>query len=112
MAHEHGEWQPWLAENFDLSYRTAVRYISAAEYVERKSKSDTVALFADLSPTVLYLLAEGHYSAKEEAAILAATREGRVDNDARSGDVGYRSTRRMTTPPMTMITTAADHDQR
>jgi hypothetical protein len=76
---EHGEWQDWLTEHFDLSYRTAAYYCAAAEYVARKSKSATVAHFAALARTVLYALAAGHYSAEEEAAILAATREGRVD---------------------------------
>jgi hypothetical protein len=76
----HGEWQLWLAENFDLSYRTALRYCKAAEYVERKKgKSDTVSLFANLSPTVLYALAEDRYSEVAEKAILAAARKGRVD---------------------------------
>jgi hypothetical protein len=73
---EHGEWMPWLAENFDLSYRTAVNYCDAAEYVAQKCN---VADFTNLSSSVLYWLAAGHYSAEEEAAILAATREGRVD---------------------------------
>jgi hypothetical protein len=76
----HGEWLAWLAENFRLSYRTAHRYECAAEYVA--GKSDTVANFGNLSPTVLYNLAEGLYDKGEEAAILAATREGRVDEDA------------------------------
>ena len=73
---KHGEWQPWLAENFDLSYRTAVNYCDAAEYAEQKCN---VADFANLAPTVLYALAAGHYNAEEEAAVLAATRKGRVD---------------------------------
>src|SRR5262245_33934534 len=67
--------------NFDLSYRTEIRYVSAAEYVERESKSDTVSLFANRSPTVLYGLAAGHYNEQEEAAILAAARKGRVDQE-------------------------------
>jgi hypothetical protein len=79
LADEHGQWMPWLAENFDLSYRTALRYVSAAEYV---AKSDAVADFANLSPTVLYELAEGRYSEQEEGAILAEARERRVDEDA------------------------------
>jgi hypothetical protein len=82
---EHGDWQEWLAKNFDLSYRTARRYESAAEYVASKLKCATVALlnFENLSPSVLYSLAAGgQYSEQEEAAILAATREGRVDEDA------------------------------
>jgi hypothetical protein len=76
----HGEWLAWLAENFRLSYRTARRYECAAEYVA--GKSDTVADFGNLSPTVLYNLAEGWGDEDEEAAILAATREGFVDEDA------------------------------
>jgi hypothetical protein len=80
LARAHGEWQPWLAENFDLSLRTAQNYVAAAEYVARvKRKSATVAEIGNLSPTVLYSLAGGHYSAEEEAAILASTRKGRVD---------------------------------
>jgi len=79
---EHGEWQSWLAENFDLAYQTALNYVSAAEYVERKGKSQTVGHFDNLSPTVLYWLAAGHCGEQEEAAILAATRKGRVDQDA------------------------------
>jgi hypothetical protein len=80
---DHGEWQAWLADNFDLSYRTALRYETAAKYVARRGKSDTAAHLANLSPTMLYALAEGHYySAEEEQAILAATLKGRVDQDA------------------------------
>jgi hypothetical protein len=76
----HGGWLAWLAENFRLSYRTARRYECAAEYVA--GKSDTVADFGNLSPTVLYNLAGGRGDEDEEAAILAATREGFVDEDA------------------------------
>jgi Protein of unknown function (DUF3102) len=78
---EHGASQPWLSENFDLSYHTALNYVSAAEYVARKSKSEMVLHFENLSPTVLYRLAAGHYSEQEEAAILDATRKRRVDQD-------------------------------
>ena len=47
---DHGEWQPWLVENFDLSLRTAQNYCAAAEYVARaQSKSATVADFTNLS---------------------------------------------------------------
>lgn len=78
---EHGDWQAWLSENFDLSIRTAQRYVAAAEYVARKS-SDTVSDFANLAAGVLYQLAEGRYGEQEEAAILAEARERRVDQDA------------------------------
>jgi hypothetical protein len=79
---EHGEWQAWLAENFDLTYRTAINYTNAAEYVARKGKSETVSHFANLSPTVLYRLAGGDFDERVEAAILAEARERRVDEDA------------------------------
>jgi hypothetical protein len=75
----HGEWLPWLARNFDLSYRSAMNYCDAAEYADRKSKSATVADLRNVSPTLLYALAAGRYDVEEEAAILAATRKGRVD---------------------------------
>jgi hypothetical protein len=81
---EHGEWQPWLAENFDLSLRSAQNYYTAAEYVARatKGKSATVADFENLAPTVLYRLAGGHYDEREEAEILAEAKAGkRVDQD-------------------------------
>ena len=78
FADEHGEWLPWLEKNFERSERSAQRYIAAAEYVA--GKSDTVSDFSNLSPSVLHWLAAGHYNAEQEAAILAATREGRVNH--------------------------------
>lgn len=78
FANEHGEWLPWLEKNFERSERSAQRYIAAVEYVA--GKSDTVSDFSNLSPSVLHWLAAGHYNAEQEAAILAATREGRVNH--------------------------------
>ena len=75
---EHGEWQSWLAKNFDLTYRTALNYCKAAEYVERKGKSESETI-SHLSPTVLYALADGRYGEEAEKAILAAASKGRVD---------------------------------
>jgi hypothetical protein len=66
----------WLTKNFDLGWRAALNYCNAAEYVARKSKSETVADFTNLAPTVLYALAASKF---KQAAILAATRKGRVD---------------------------------
>ena len=76
---EHGEWQDWLADNFDLSYRTAHNYVTAAEYVARKGKSETISHLTNLSPTVLYALANGGYSEEAEKAIIDEARKGRVD---------------------------------
>jgi len=82
---EHGEWQPWLAENFDLSLRTAHNYVAAAEYVARVSA--TVADFGNVAPGVLYELAAGsYYSEAEEAAILAASLKRRID-ETRAGEI-------------------------
>jgi hypothetical protein len=80
---QHGDWKSWLAKNFDLSYRTAINYISAARYAELKCATVALFHFENLSPTVLYWLAAGcNYNEREEAAILAATLEGRVDWNA------------------------------
>jgi hypothetical protein len=88
---EHGEWLPWLEQNFNLSERTAQRYIAAFTYVASKAKSDTmsdftksdaVSGFANLAPGVLYALAAGQYNEQEEAAIWAAARERHIDPDA------------------------------
>lgn len=78
LANEHGEWLPWLEQNFDLSERTAQRYMSAAEYAARQIRHG-VSYLGNVAPTMLYDLAAGRYGAEQEAAILAATSEGRVD---------------------------------
>lgn len=80
LADERGQWMPWLAENFDMSYRSAINYCNAAEYVARKSLSATVA--TNIAPGVLYRLAEGGYTAEEEAEILKQAKAGkRIDQD-------------------------------
>ena len=79
LADEHGQWMPWLAENFDMNYRTAVNYMAAAEYVARKAKVTSVSHFANIAPTVLYRLAAGEYTAEQEAEILATAKVERVD---------------------------------
>jgi hypothetical protein len=85
LADEHGQWMPWLAENFDMSYRSAINYCNVAEYVARKSKFATVADFTNVAPTVLYRLAEGGYTEQEEAEILAQAKTGkRIDQDRAS----------------------------
>jgi hypothetical protein len=71
---DHGDWMSWLEDNFDLSYRTAIRYIKAAEYCQDKS-----ATVANLAPSVLYRLSEAGYSPAEEEAILARAKRCRVD---------------------------------
>ena len=74
---KHGDWLDWIKDHFDLSQRTAYNYCAAAGYELRKGKFATVA---NLAPGLLYALAAGnHYNEQEEAAILAATHEGRVD---------------------------------
>jgi len=78
FANEHGKWLDWLVDNFDLSPRTAQRYVAAAEYVQKRH----VSHFANLSATVLYRLAEGDFDERVEAAILAEARKRRVGEDA------------------------------
>src|SRR5262249_47785845 len=76
LADEHGQWLLWLAENFDMSQRTANNYCKAAAYVASKSKFATVANFTRIAPTVIYRLAEGNYTDQEEAEILAQAKAG------------------------------------
>jgi hypothetical protein len=51
---EHGKWLPWLHQEFDLSERTAHRYMRVARLV---AKSATVANL-NLSPSALYVFAD------------------------------------------------------
>jgi len=75
LADKHGQWM-------DLSYRSAINYCNAAEYVARKAKFATVANFANVAPTVLYGLAESGYTEQAEAEILAQAKAGkRIDQD-------------------------------
>ena len=106
FADEHGEWLPWLEENFDRSERSAHRYVAAAEYVA--AKSATVADFTNLAPTVLYELAADDYSVEEEAAILAATHEGRVDQ-TRASAICMQLIR-LRQPPALPSPSDADHE--
>jgi hypothetical protein len=85
LADEHGQWMPWLVENFDMSYRSAINYCNATKYVTRERESATVANLANIAPTVLYRLAEGGYTEQEEAGILAQAKSGkRIDQAAAS----------------------------
>ena len=53
---KHGEWLPWLRNEFSMSERSAQRYMKAHEF----AKSATVSDF-NLSPTALYLLSADDY---------------------------------------------------
>jgi hypothetical protein len=100
LADEHGQWKPWLAKNFDLSYRTALNYCGAAEYVAAKNAS--VALFRNLAPTVLYGLHDGLYSEQVEAEILAEAKAGNRIDQGRVEAIRERLSRRQP-PPMPMM---------
>lgn len=75
-AAKHGTFLSWLANNFDLSERSAYNYIKASEYVERQGELATVA---NLAPGVLYQLADEEFEPALEQAILKASTVGRVD---------------------------------
>jgi hypothetical protein len=90
LADQHGDWLPWLEDNFDLSPRTANNYCNAAEYVMRKieeAKSETVSDFANIAPTVLYRLANGGYMEREEAEILAQAKTGKRIDQTRADNI-------------------------
>jgi Protein of unknown function (DUF3102) len=75
---EHGKWLPWLQQEFDLSERTAHRYMKVARLV---AKSATVADL-NLSPSALYVFADEADECDDDdmAAILkvAATTPERI----------------------------------
>ena len=48
---QHGQFEMWLAQEFNMTDRTARRFMQAATWAE--GKSDTVSV---LTPTVVYLL--------------------------------------------------------
>ena len=81
---KHGEWQDWLSEHFDLSYRTAVNYCDAAKYAQQ-AKVQRRCRFRQSGPDRALWLAAGDYTEEEEAAILAATRKYRVDQSLAYG---------------------------
>jgi hypothetical protein len=72
----HGDWLPWLENNFDLTDRTARNYMRAAEFAAQIG-NDVSDL--NISPTVLYALASGVYEPEVIASILEQAKERRVD---------------------------------
>ena len=76
---EHGEWLPWLAENFDSSVSTAENYMNAARFA---AKFPTVGNLR-LRPTALYLLGGEleHFDRKTINAILRESETKWVNAD-------------------------------
>jgi hypothetical protein len=66
MLHQHGAWLSWLDSEFQMSARTAQRYMQAAEFA--KGKYDTVSL---LPPATIYLLSAPSTPEKIKAEVLA-----------------------------------------
>jgi hypothetical protein len=79
---EHGQWLPYLSDNFDLSERTAQNWMSAAEYVASKSATVADLIKKNAAPGVLYKLAAGEYDAAVERRILKTACIRRVDLDS------------------------------
>jgi hypothetical protein len=63
---KHGEWLPWLDENFSMDERTAQRAMAAAKFA---AKYDGVS-YLNLSVEALYELSAGDYSAKVVKAVI------------------------------------------
>jgi len=67
MVHHHGAWLSWLDTEFQMSARTAQRYMRAAEFA--KGKYDTVSL---LPPATIYLLSAPSTPERIKAEVIAA----------------------------------------
>ncbi|MGD0533506.1 MAG: DUF3102 domain-containing protein, partial [Methyloceanibacter sp.] len=80
---KHGEWLPWLKQEFSMSERSAQNYMKAAQFVD---KNEIVADLK-LSPSALYLLSGDSYWADEYGrrdatdAVLKVASEERVGYD-------------------------------
>jgi hypothetical protein len=60
---KHGEWSLWLGNNFDLSDRTARKYMAVAEWASNRNPDSVL----NLAPSVLYALAADEYGPKVAA---------------------------------------------
>jgi Protein of unknown function (DUF3102) len=78
---EHGEWLPWLEDNFDMDERTAQRAMAVAEFA---SKYDNLSDLR-LKKSALYELSTKRYPANVVEAVL---------NEAKSQTVNDRGSTR------------------
>jgi hypothetical protein len=75
---EHGQWLPWLEENFEMDERTAQRAVAVAKFA---SKYDSLSDL-HLTKSALYELSSGDYPAKVIKAALKEAESKQV-NDSR-----------------------------
>jgi hypothetical protein len=78
----HGEWLPWLEENFDMEERTAQRAMAAAKFA---AKYDNL-LDLRLTKSALYELSTGDYPSKVIKAVLKEAASKQV-NDWRIDEI-------------------------
>jgi hypothetical protein len=82
---KHGDFEDWISNNFVLSARTARRYMSAFELVERHGKTDKVSDLK-IAAGALYAMEsdeEGYTQAGIEAVLKAAETEWTDEGRAR-----------------------------
>jgi hypothetical protein len=78
---EHGQWLPWLEENFDMSEGTAERAMRVARLADKFCRLQDIDL-ANLPKGVLYELShEGRYPDLVVEAVLAEAADKRVTID-------------------------------
>jgi hypothetical protein len=70
---DHGEWMPWLEQEFSLSDRSARRYVATYEFT--KSAKLAKSASSKLGVSALFLLAEQHLEPEEVKAVLKAARK-------------------------------------
>jgi Protein of unknown function (DUF3102) len=81
---EHGQWLPWLEENFSMDERTAQRAMSVARF---SGKYDNLSDL-HLTRSALYELSCGDYSAKVVRAVLKEAKSKPV-NELRLYEINY-----------------------
>src|SRR5215469_4612116 len=75
---DHGDWLPWLEQEFDFSERTAQNYMAASRFA---AKYETVS-YLKVTCSALYYLATGDHAPHEIEAVLAVAAQRRVTKDA------------------------------
>jgi hypothetical protein len=81
---KHGEWLPWIEENFSMSQATAQRYLQVHKFLKSRSLRDLEAA-KNMSATALYELA----ATKRDAAYTAEAVQAIFDEAAEGKRIGH-----------------------
>jgi hypothetical protein len=101
IVDHHGDWLPWLDDNFGMDPRTAQKAMAAARFVA-KYESDS---YLNLSVGALYAISGSSFAAYTDKAVAAILREAATKhvNEARAFEIALA-----TMPPVDSTEAAVD----